>query len=335
MSNKSVREVFDVRPDSIPEKLLTSSEPLLLRGLVADWPLVRAGTDSAYAAKDYLQGFCQGATVGVFYGRPDIAGRIFYNDELSGFNYERAMSKLDQVMGEILRQENAPEPPTLYVGSTTLDTCLPGFRAENDIDFGAISPLASIWMGNRSRIAAHYDVPDNLACCAVGHRRFTLFPPEQLENLYVGPIDFTPAGQAVSLVDFHEPDFEKHPKFRTALDSAQLAELQPGDAIFIPSMWWHHVESLDAFNVLINYWWRQSPAHMGTPLNVLNHALLSLRDLPPAQRRAWQQIFRHYVFEADEETAAHIPVDRRGILAPIDELTARQIRADLLNKLNR
>ena len=190
-------------------------------------------------------------------------------------------------------------------------------------------------MGSRSRIAAHWDLPDNIACCAVGRRRFTLFPPDQLENLYVGPLHFTPSGQEVSLVDFHNPDFDKHPKFREALKSARVAELEPGDAVFVPSMWWHHVEGLESLNVLINYWWRQSPDYMGTPVNVLKHALLTIRDLPAEQRRAWHDIFQYYVFDADDSTFEHIPERAQGPLGPINEQTARMLRAELLKKLNR
>ncbi len=148
-------------------------------------------------------------------------------------------------------------------------------------------------------------------------------------------MDFTPAGQAISLVDFHNPDFDRHPKFHEALQQAQVAELEPGDAIFIPSMWWHHVEGLDNFNMLVNYWWLSSPAYMGSPLHALNHALLSIRDLPETQRKVWQDIFNFYVFNADEHTTQHIPPQARGVLAPIDELAARKLRALLLKQLNR
>src|SRR3546814_5934626 len=79
-------------------------------------------------------------------------------------------------------------------------------------------------------------------------------------------------------------------------------------------MWWHHMEALDAFNVLVNYWWRQSPAWMDTPMNALMHAIMTVRDLPPAQRETWREVFRHYVFEADETTAGHIPEEARRLL---------------------
>lgn len=317
------------------EDIVAAGEPLLLKGLVADWPAVRAGLQSVEDGVGYLRRFHRDATVGAWIGGPEIRGRFFYDDDLTGFNYRPVMVKLDVVLERLLHHLHDATPPAIYVGSTTVDTCLPGFRGHNDVDLGPRQPLASIWIGNRGRVAAHYDVPDNLACVVAGRRRFTLFPPGELRNLYVGPLDLTPAGQPISLVDHCEPDFERFPRYREALANALVADLVPGDALFIPSMWWHHVEALDAFNVLVNYWWRQSPAYMDTPANALMHALLSVRDLPPAQRRAWGEIFRHYVFEADESTAAHIPEASRGVLSPIDDDRARGLRALLLNRLNR
>jgi hypothetical protein len=331
----SVEELSGLDPAALPDAVLSSTRPLLLRGLVAHWPLVQAGLQSANAAMDYLKRFYQDATVGVLVGGPEIQGRIFYNEDLTGFNFQRRMTKLDVVLEALAKAQADENAPTVYLGSTTIDTCLPGFRGENDLALTAVAPLASIWLGNRTRIAAHYDVPDNLACVAAGRRRFTLFPPDQLTNLYVGPLDFTPAGQAISMVDFAQPDFERYPKFKVALRHAQVADMNPGDAIFIPSMWWHHVEGLDAFNVLINYWWRRSPGHMGTPDSVLLHALLSLRDLPAEQREAWRGIFNHYVFEPDEDAVRHIPERSRGVLAPLGDAAARGLRALLLNRLNR
>jgi hypothetical protein len=320
---------------ALPNDILASPVPLVLRGLVADWPLVRAAKESPAAADAYLRRFYRNATVLASHSAPGTGGRIFYNDDLSGFNFATQMVRFDQVLDALLAHLADADPPTLYVGSTTVDTCLPGLRAENDVNLGARDPLASIWIGNRTRIPAHYDVPDNLACVAAGRRRFTLFPPEQLKNLYVGPLDVTPAGQAVSLVDLDQPDLARYPLFAEALRHAQSAELGPGDALFIPSMWWHHVAGLEPFNILINYWWRQSPAWMDTPANTLSLALMTLRDLPPAQRAAWKEIFRHYVFDSDGSEAAHIPPAARHTLAPLDDTGARMLRAQILKRLNR
>ncbi|MES2900486.1 MAG: cupin-like domain-containing protein [Pseudomonadota bacterium] len=332
---KPVREVAGLTPADLTRAILESSEPLVLRGLVAHWPAVQAGLQSAAQGAAYLASFYRDATVVAMLGPPDIDGRFFYNQDLSGFNFQSLRVRLDHILKELVDRMADPGPPAIYVGSTTIDTSLPGFNEANPMQLGGRDALASIWIGNATRIAAHYDLPDNLACVAAGHRRFTVFPPAQLSNLYVGPLDFTPAGQAISLVDFRQPDYQRFPRFAEALEHAQVAELGPGDAIFIPSMWWHHVEALDRFNVLVNYWWRQSPEYMDTPTNVLMHAILSMRELPPEQRRAWQELFRHYVFEADDNTAAHIGKDARRVLAPLDPDSARALRAQLLKKMNR
>ncbi|GFE78800.1 cupin [Steroidobacter agaridevorans] len=334
-SAKRIPEITGVDPRALPDDVLLSTQPVVLKGLVADWPMVRAGLESNRSAVAYIRKYYRDATVGALLGAPEIEGRFFYNEDLSGFNFKAVKLKLDVMLDEVERHKDAAKPPAIYVGSTTVDTCLPGFRGENDLGFGERQPLVSIWLGNRTRIAAHHDLPDNIACVAVGHRRFTLFPPEQLENLYIGPLDFTPAGQAISLVDFAKPDLQRFPKFAAAARHAQVAELAPGDAIFIPSMWWHHIEALDSLNVLVNYWWRRSPAFMDSPIGALMYTIMTVRDLPKEQRDAWFNLFRHYVFEADEQTAAHIPENARRALSPMDADIARDIRARLLQRLNR
>jgi len=332
---ESIREMAGVDPRALPDTVLESTEPVVLRGLAADWPMVRAGRESQESATAYLRRFYRDASVLVMSGDPAIGGRFFYNDDLSGFNFKLHRTRLDGVLGELARFSGDANPPAIYVGSTTIDTVLPGFRAENDFNFGARQPLASIWIGNRTRIAAHHDLPDNLACVVAGHRRFTLFPPEQIENLYVGPLEFTPAGQPISLVDFAQPDYQRFPRFAEARKAARVAELAPGDAVFIPSMWWHHIESLDTFNVLVNYWWRQSPAYMDSPIGALMLALMTVRDLPPAQRAAWEHLFQHYVFRASDQTAAHVPQKAQRALGALDDNLVRELRANVLARLNR
>ena len=330
-----MRELTGVDPQALPDTLLRSTEPVLLRGLVAHWPAAQAGARSGIQAAAYLRQLWRGAMVGLLIGPPEIDGRFFYNHDLSGFNFRRETGRLDEVLDTLVQLAAVPRPPALYIGSTTVDTCLPGFQADNHLGFGPRNPLASVWLGNRSRIAAHFDLPDNLACVVAGRRRFTLFPPDAVDDLYVGPLDFTPAGQAISLVDFAQPDLARFPRFTQALARAQVAELGPGDAVFIPSLWWHHVEALESFNVLVNYWWRQSPEHMDSPMAALFLALMTVRDLPAVQRQAWRTLFEHYVFGADDHTAAHVPPPARGALAPMDDERSARLRAELIRRLKR
>ena len=331
---EAIPERVDLRADALPDDVLRSATPLVLRGVVADWPMVRAARDGN--AAPYLAGFVRpGAPpVTVTAGPPEIAGRFFYSDDLRGFNFRREQVPLEVVLRTLGNYATVDAPPSIYVASTTLDTWLPGFRNANPIELDGRDPLASIWIGNRTRIAAHQDLPDNLACVVAGRRRVTLFPPDQLRNLYIGPLDLTPAGQPISLVDFAAPDHARFPRFAEAMRHAQVAELEPGDAVLIPSMWWHHMEGLDAFNVLVNYWWRRSPAWMDTPMNALMLALMSVRDLPAHERAVWRDVFEHYVF-APDDAATHIDAGARGVLAPLDDDRARRLRSRLLQRLNR
>lgn len=320
-----------IEADALSPDLLRSTQPVLLRGLVRDWPLVQAAHRSDAAFCDYLRRFGADTRVGLWRGGPEIGGRFFYNEQHTGFNFERVIDRFGTLLDELL----AGSADSLYLGSTELDGSFPGLRQDNPLDLGVRDPLISLWLGNRTRVAPHFDLPDNIACVVAGRRRFTLFPPEQVGNLYIGRLDLTPAGQPISLVDLAAPDLDRFPRYAEALRHAQVVELEAGDAVFIPSQWWHGVEGLAPINALVNFWWRQSPAFMDTPLNTLMMALLSLRDLPPAQRDAWRALFDHYIFDADEHTAAHIPAPARGVLAPLDDHAARQLRAALLQRLNR
>lgn len=326
----------DVSAEALPVEVLQSSVPVLMRGLVSHWPIVQAALRSNLDFCNYLRHFGERTRVGLWRGAPDIEGRFFYNADLSGFNYQREVGLFAALLDELLVSADSLRPPALYLGSTELDGSFPGLRLENDLHcLGRLDPLISLWLGNRIRVAAHFDVPDNIACVVSGRRHFTLFPPDQVGNLYIGPLDLTPAGQPISLVDVKNPDFARFPRFAQALEQAQTVELLPGDALFIPSQWWHAVEALEPVNALVNFWWRQSPAYMDTPLNTLMLGLLTLRDLPPAQRQAWKAMFDHYVFDADAQTADHIPPGARGVLAPLTQDRARQLRSVLLNRLNR
>jgi hypothetical protein len=310
-------------PKELPAELLTGDRPYVLRGAFAHWPVVQAARQSDEALARYLMGFYNGMRIGLFQLEPEARGRVFYADEtLTDFNFARYSATLDQVLSGLLGLAATPEPPALYVGSTTVEAVLPGFLDANVMGLGQRDALVSLWLGNRTRIAAHYDLPDNLAVVAAGRRRFTVFPPEQIHNLYMGPLDPT-------------PDFERFPRFAQALEAGEVAEQEAGDAIFIPSMWFHHIEGLEPVNLLINAWWRQTPDYVDSPLSALRLALMTLRDLPEKERRVWQHHFQHFVFDADDTTWAHIPESARGLLGPIDETLSRQARAQLLTQLKR
>ena len=77
------------------------------------------------------------------------------------------------------------------------------------------------------------------------------------------------------------------------------------------------------------------PAFIDNPQVTLLHALMSLRDRPESEKRAWAALFDYYVFGDAERPRAHIPAHARGALAPVDDVIARRLRAVVQRKLNR
>lgn len=321
-------------------ELMAAERPLILKGAALDWPLVQAGLHSAEAAADLLKAQDSGLPVVAYLGEPSIRGRFHYNPEITALNFSTERGTLSDFLERLLALRNRAEAPALYIGSTDLDTHLPELRARHavqpdDDTFDRHPPTASIWIGNRTVAPAHWDMSNNLAVCVAGHRRFMLFPPDQTSNLYPGPIDPTPAGQIVSMVDLAAPDLGRYPRFADALEAGEIAELEPGDVLVYPALWWHQVEALDDFNVLINYWWNAAPSFLDDPMTTLLHALLSLRDRPIQEKEAWRSMFDHYIFGPAETATDHLPPHARGPLAPLDPMLARRLRALVANRINR
>jgi tellurite resistance-related uncharacterized protein len=342
--SKKTKVLEGCRPDQIPDAVYTSTEPIILKGLVNDWPLVKAGLESAESAANVLKAHYSGKPAPVYFAEPGIR-RLAYNQDISKLNFETRKADINQVLDEILAHIQDENPPLRYIASNVIEIFFPTLKDENDLAFNAehfthnplefADPLRGIWIGNKTLSPCHYDAQSNIACCVAGKRKFTMFPPEQVHNLYPGPLDLNPGGPAITLVDFDNPDFEKYPRYRDAIVAGQIAEVEAGDAVFIPCMWWHQVEALSPFNILINYWWNTFPKIRGQAMNVLYHALLSIRDRPEQEKQAWKHLFDHYIFNSNTQAGEQLPEQTRGYLGTIDDTAARHLRALLLQKLNR
>jgi hypothetical protein len=94
----------------------------------------------------------------------------------------------------------------------------------------------ALWMGPRGSITPfHYDLQNALLAQVFGAKSIILAPPEETEKLYCG-------NGGYSQVDPEHPDLETFPAFRTA--NLWHAMIEPGDALFLPFGWWHHVRAL-------------------------------------------------------------------------------------------
>jgi hypothetical protein len=333
-----IREWRDVDAVTFRERIVPLYEPAVLRGVVSHWPAVVHARTSPEAVARYLDGFDSRAEVDVLVMPPHVRGRLFYNADMTGFNFSRSKATIREVDDKLLRYAKFDNRPALAAQSALIDDCLPGFATENVLPLLDASVRPRIWLGSAVVTPAHFDESNNVACVVAGTRRFTLFPPDQIANLYIGPLGHAPTGTPISLVSLREPDFDRFPRFRDALAAARVAELEPGDALYIPTLWWHHVESQARYNVLVNYWWKGAVganASADSALSCLLHAILALRGLPAEHREVWKTFFDYYVFDATAETAAHIPEPVRGVLGDIPPELARNLKAFLVTQLKR
>jgi hypothetical protein len=331
-----IAELYGVTAAQFRDEIVPAAQPVVIRGLVRDWPAVAAGAagDAAHAA--YLSAFDTGAPLNVMEAPPNVSGRFFYNDAVDGFNFTTRKTTLSALLAEVIAAAGDAAAPSRYAGANAIAQHLPGFAATNVLPLPlAPDAAARLWVGSASTVPTHYDLSDNVAVVIAGRRRFTLFPPEQVANLYLGPFNITPAGQPVSMVDIANPDHARYPRFAAAWDHACMAELEPGDAIYIPTMWWHDIRALAPYNALVNFWFNYPAADASTPFLAFVHALLAIRDLTPTERAAWRAWFDHFIFVDDPaEQAAHLPPQLAAIQGAAAPARNRAMRDYLLRALS-
>lgn len=250
-----VREWLAPTPARFRDEILPTRQPAVLRDIARDWPLVIAARKDARDAMALLEAGASAALTNVLRTDPAEEGRFHYGTDVRSFNFIRGEGNIAGVLAGLREQEDSDRPFAMAAQALVAKRYFPGFARAHPMPWVPREAEPRLWIGNSAKVATHHDPTENVAVVAAGRRRFTIFPPAAEPDLYMGPHHPTPAGPRISMVHVTAPDFDRYPRFAAALAVAQVAELLPGDAIFIPRSWYHHVEALDRFNVLVNYWW--------------------------------------------------------------------------------
>jgi cupin-like protein len=242
-------------PDEFRRMIVPSAQPMVMRRVAGDWPLVRIANESSDRCAALLSRRAGDAPVEILRADPEEEGRFHYSADGRSLNFIRGHASLPAFLVALREHSTVARPYALVVQGLLAERHVPGFAASHPMPLVPEGAEPRLWIGNAAKVATHNDPVDNLAVVAAGRRRFTLFPPEAVDDLYMGPDHPTPAGTPVSMVHVTAPDLDRYPRFAEAMKKAQVAELSAGDAIYIPRDWYHHVEALEHFNILVNYWW--------------------------------------------------------------------------------
>jgi len=251
-----IPERFAPTPDEFRAEILPSEQPIVMRGIARDWPLVIAALKDAREAMSLLEASANGQRTKVLRTDPSQNGRFHYGSDVGSFNFIRGEGNVADILAGLRDQEMSYRPFAIAAQAMIAERYFPGFTLTHPMPLVPAAAEPRVWISNEAKVATHNDATENVAVVAAGLRRFTLFPPSAEPDLYMGPHHPTPAGTRISMVHVTAPDFDRFPRYAAALEVAQVAELSPGDAIFIPRKWYHHVEALERFNVLVNYWWK-------------------------------------------------------------------------------
>ncbi|XP_039205585.1 bifunctional peptidase and arginyl-hydroxylase JMJD5 [Crotalus tigris] len=218
------------------ERFLLPGAPLVLEGVVDHWPCLRKWS------VDYLLQLAGHRTVPV-----ELGAR--YTDQ----DWSQNLMTVGEFISQYIKQENPngylaqhqlfDQIPELKEDIGIPDYCCLGKNEEEEITINA-------WFGPSGTISPlHQDPQHNFLVQVMGRKYIRLFSPDQSEKLYPHEGHLL---HNTSQVDVENPDLEKFPKFKAA--AFQDCILSPGEVLFIPASYWHHVRALDT-SFSVSFWW--------------------------------------------------------------------------------
>jgi len=236
--------------DAFFNRYVAGNRPVAIKGAMADWPGRR--WSAPYLAE----------ALGDFACEAIVSVNGLYPDYLSK---PEPMKKAAMSIAEFWERASGVGgyAPILAPGETYYiygkphifkanpelkrDTPLPSF-----LEGGAVSSL-NLWMSSPGCVTPlHYDLTNGALCQLIGSKHVYLFAPDQRERLYQRGPSFPGMDnfERQSQVDIHHPDTERFPEFSRA--EAWECTLRPGDILFLPSNWFHEVETLE-FSVSVSF----------------------------------------------------------------------------------
>jgi hypothetical protein len=154
-------------PDSAAfAKIRETAEPVVLRGLVSNWPVAAAGMRGDLGG--YLSAMATDAQVPMVRAKADEQGRLHYAATIERPNFDREPVAIAGFFAELERQSGAASPDTLAIQGLAVGQILPGFAADNPMPLLPAEVEPRLWLGTAAKVATHSDQVENLACVVAG-----------------------------------------------------------------------------------------------------------------------------------------------------------------------
>lgn len=241
---------------------LRDAKPILLKGCLEDWPLYRelSRRNTANEKLDWLNSLIGHRRIHYTTIPPQQCGHLGFSENLDRQNFtlksSRRKTRFVDYSAVLRERLLAPELGTVCMLSVKT-FMLPELElAAPELPyFSKLRTLRrGVWIGSGGRVAnLHFDPLHNMIATVEGKRRVVLFPPECTASLYPSPLDRGLGGAVASRARLLDADFERFPRLGAAMEQGYVAECEPGDLLYIPPLWWHHLETF-GLNVMINSW---------------------------------------------------------------------------------
>ncbi len=242
-----VGKIEEPSPQAFLRGYVAANRPVIVQGVMERWPALTTWSWPHLA--EFL---------GEHAGEVIVSANGLYPDYLSE---PSPMTKVAMTFKELVERMFEAEgtgarPPLLALGETyyiygksylfeAFPELLKDVSPPSCLGTTPVS-TTSTWISSKGCVTPlHYDLPNTLLCQVRGSKEVHLFDPQQYDRLYLRGARFPGFDnfERQSQVDIHHPDFAAFPEFRRAV--ALSVTLREGEALFIPSNWFHEVETLE------------------------------------------------------------------------------------------
>ncbi len=266
-----VARVENISKKDFVENYYKPQVPVLITGLTKNWPAHQKWT------LDYIQKRAGDQVVPLYNNEPA-------KDKQSVYAPVKKMKLYDYI--EILKSEPTDLRIFFYNILKEMPELLKDFEYPK-VGLKFFKKLPALFFGGgMSKVFMHYDIdlPDSMHFHFNGNKVVNLFSPAQTKYLYKVPFSI----HNIEDIDMDNPDFDKYPALKYA--ECIRAEMKHGDALYMPSGYWHSIRYLNGgFSMTL----RALPRHPKRVATMMYNVLI-MRHIDNFSRKYWGQKWLDY-----------------------------------------